>query len=361
MVFAMRFDSIKSRLMLMTLICVSGMSLLVVNQHLFTKRLFHLHEQHNLLLHLEQELLQLRRHEKDFLLRHQMDYYHRFTARSERFNNDLAGLSPLLADYALPVEQTGELAQSMHDYQRLFREVVTLQSQLGLTRQSGFQGKLTGIEDDMSRVQFFAYGSEAYQLKVALQLATRNYLLTRESFHRQAVRQALEKLQHAAVISNDGQAQTLTAEYTRVFNQLADAVTTMGVTHNDGLQGAFRRQAHDVEDKLRSVETALQPLITEQQNKVRVYSLSIAAVTSIALILLLVKSFATFHRAFANFVMFFYRCKRQYQKIDTRQLGFAEFKSLAELANEMVESRRDIEKKLAKAEARLQEQNSVAK
>ena len=105
---------------------------------------------------------------------------------------------------------------------------------------------------------------------------------------------------------------------------------------------------------------ALQPLIEAQQQQVRVYSLSIAAATSLALILLLVKSFATFHRAFANFVMFFYRCKRQYQKIDTRQLGFAEFKSLAELANEMVESRRDIEKKLAKAEAKLEEHNTPA-
>jgi hypothetical protein len=51
--------------------------------------------------------------------------------------------------------------------------------------------------------------------------------------------------------------------------------------------------------------------------------------------------------------MFFCRSKRQYQKIDTRQLGFAEFKSLAELANEMVESRQDIEARLASAEAEL--------
>ena len=33
--------------------------------------------------------------------------------------------------------------------------------------------------------------------------------------------------------------------------------------------------------------------------------------------------------------------------IDTRKLGFAELKSLAELANEMVESKRDIEARLA--------------
>ncbi len=357
----MRFDSIKSRLMLMTLICVVGMTLLVLNQHIFTKQLFKLHEQHNLLLHLEQELLQLRRHEKDFLLRHQMDYYHRFTARSQAFSQDLVKLSPLLDAYALPVEQTGVLAQSMDDYQRLFQKVVTLQSQIGLTRQSGLQGKLSGIENSMDRDSFFAYGTQAYQRKVALQLATRNYLLTPEGFYRQTVSQTLEQLRQSAAISNNKTAGALVSEYASNFNELAESIVAMGLTHNEGLRGEFRRQAHDVEDKLNSIETALQPLITAQQQQVRVYSLSIAAVTSLALILLLVKSFATFHHAFANFVMFFYRCKRQYQKIDTRQLGFAEFKSLAELANEMVESRRDMEKKLAKAEAKLEEHNTPAK
>jgi len=91
-----------------------------------------------------------------------------------------------------------------------------------------------------------------------------------------------------------------------------------------------------------------------------VYSISIAVMTSIVLILVLIKSFATFHRAFANFVMFFYRCKRQYQKIDTRKLGFAEFKSLAELANEMVESRKSIEDRLASVEAELAQQTKAS-
>ena len=108
-----------------------------------------------------------------------------------------------------------------------------------------------------------------------------------------------------------------------------------------------------MEALLKRIDQALQPILEKQQQQVKIYSLTIAGMTSVALLLILVKSFATFHHAFANFVMFFYRCKRQYQKMDPRQLGFAEFKSLAELANEMVESRRDIEHKLAIAEAEL--------
>lgn len=354
----MKFDSIKSRLLLMTLICVLGMVLMVANQHFFTKTLFRLQAQHNLLLNLEKELLQLRRHEKDFLLRHQMAYFHKFTSRAEHFNRQLSALSPLLNQYDLPVEKTGELAKSMHDYQQLFQQLVTLQNQLGLHGQSGLRGKLNDLEASMAASSFFSYGSDAYPLKVGLQLANRSYLLDKNSFHRQDVRQALEKLNQLAKTQNDTQALTVIKQYDNTFSQLSNAYNTMGLTHNDGLQGEFRRQAHDVEEKLRSVGSALQPMIESQQQKVKIVSLSIAAGTSVVLVLLLVKSFATFQRAFANFVMFFYRCKRQYQKIDTRKLGFSEFKSLAELANEMVESRRDIESKLAKAEAKLEKSNT---
>lgn len=354
----MKFDSIKSRLLLMTLICVLGMALMIANQHLFTTTLFGLQAQHNLLLNLEKELLQLRRHEKDFLLRHQMTYFHQFTSRAERFNRQLSALSPLLNEYDLPVEQTGQLAKSMRDYQQLFQQVVTLQSQLGMYAQSGLQGRLYDIEAAMAGLSFFSYGNDGYPLKVSLQLAMRSYLLNKDSFHHQDVKQALAKLSHLANTQSDTQALALVNKYDNTFSRLSDAYSAMGLTHNDGLQGEFRRQAHDVEEKLKSVESALQPMIKNQQKKVKIISFSIAAGTSVALVLLLVKSFATFHSAFANFVMFFYRCKRQYQKIDTRKLGFSEFKSLAELANEMVESRREIESKLAKAEAKLKKHNT---
>ena len=86
----------------------------------------------------------------------------------------------------------------------------------------------------------------------------------------------------------------------------------------------------------------------------------IALLTSVAVILLLIKSFANFHRSFANFVLFFDRCKRQYQRIDPKQLGFSEFRSLAALANEMVESRRQIERRLEKLESANRESHKVA-
>lgn len=348
----MKFDSIKSRLVLMTFICVMGMGLLFASQQFFTHELVRLNQQRDLLLRLGQDLLQMRRHEKDFLLRHQLTYFEQFNKRAEQFSIKLNQLDPLFAHYELPVDQAGELASGVHQYQQLFQRLVSVQTTMGLRPDQGLLGELATLEASLERLPAFNYGTPARQHLVEAELAVRNFQLSRDSFYQQKAEQSLATLN--AIMGND-KPDDLLNRYAGTFKTLVDEIHQFGVTHNDGLRGQFRRQAHQVEAQLTRIDQAMQPLIQAQEDKVKGYSVSIAALTSIALILLLIKSFATFHRAFANFVMFFYRCKRQYQKIDPRQLGFAEFKSLAELANEMVESRRDIEHRLAKAEEALQQ------
>ncbi|MBD3587017.1 chemotaxis protein [Salinimonas sp. HHU 13199] len=344
----MKFDSIKSRLLLMLLICVLGMALLVISQHFFTQKLVSLHQQRELLLRLGQDLLQMRRHEKDFLLRHEIDYYHRFTRRAEIFNQRLARFVPMMKEHDYPDEQAGQLAQSIFDYQRLFNQVVQLQTEIGLTKTLGLKGELASVEQQLTPV----VGSD--EVLAEARVAAREYMLFNDQQSSKRFYVLTDKLVRR---SDSGDEKILLDAYIQLFTRLATANKAMGITHNEGLRGQFRQQAHDVEAQLEHIDTAFQPLINNQTEQVRVYSLSIALTTSVVLILLLVKSFATFHSAFANFVMFFYRCKRQYQRIDPKQLGFAEFKSLAELANEMVESRRNMELELAETQAALRQQH----
>ena len=111
----MKFDSIKSRLVLMTLICVIGMGMLVASQHYFTQRLINLNQQRDLLLRMGQDLLQMRRHEKDFLLRHQESYFHQFNGRAETFSEKLNTLSPLFAQYQVSNDLGGDLAEALNE------------------------------------------------------------------------------------------------------------------------------------------------------------------------------------------------------------------------------------------------------
>ena len=253
----------------------------------------------------------------------------------------------------------GDLAEALNEYQQLFRRVVNLQTEIGLTYNSGLLGHLHELEESLLNDPYFALGSEALVQFDAARLALRDFQLTKDQFHATHALQLVGYLKSRIDNGNDPLRQRIVA-YQLAVTTLVSHYQDLGLSHNEGLQGTFRAEAHNVESRLGNIDKALQPLITEQENRVKVYSISIAVMTSIVLILVLIKSFATFHRAFANFVMFFYRCKRQYQKIDTRKLGFAEFKSLAELANEMVESRKSIEDRLASVEAELAQQTKAS-
>lgn len=346
----MKFDSIKSRLVLMTLVCVVGMGVLVVSQHYFTQRLIGLHQQRDMLLRMGQDLLQMRRHEKDFLLRLETHYYNKFLEQSYEFKGRLTTLVPMFNEYQLPVADVESLSSSMEAYSDTFRQVVSLQERVGLTQSNGLRVRISEFENMLNKGQL-AQNPQANALLTDVQLATRNFQISHEGEFAKEMNAKSERLivEYGSMPSLEG---TL-VQYREALLQLVDAYTTYGLTHNEGLRGEFRQSAHNVEAQLKGVDAALQPMIEQQEAQVRIYSLSIAALTSIVLILVLIKSFATFHRAFVNFLTFFYRCKRQYQIIDTRKLGFAELKSLAELANEMVESKRDIETRLASVEAEL--------
>lgn len=349
----LKFDSIKSRLLLMTLICVLGMGMLVASQYFFTQRLVTLNQQRDMLLRLGQDLLQMRRHEKDFLLRHQIDYFNRFNGRATLFNTHLDKLTPLFIRFDLPLEQSGELAEGLQQYQQLFHEMVKLQLRIGLTGDDGLQGQLKKTEGQLTAA--LHSGTIAHSDLMSARIAARDFMATRDKQYIQSFERAVSNVRQTAGWRTQSSEGRQLEQYQQDFHELSQGLIKMGVTHNAGLRGEFRSQAHAVEAQLHNIDIALQPLIREQERQAQLYGVIIAALTSVALILLLIKSFATFHHSFANFVMFFYRCKRQYQRIDTRQLGFAEFKSLAELANEMVESRKDIEAQLASAKARLGE------
>ena len=346
----MKFDSIKSRLVLMTLICVIGMAMLVISQHYFTQRLIGLNQQRDALLRMGQDLLQMRRHEKDFLLRHDTDYFDKFLQQSYLFKGRLTTLVPMFNEYRLPVADVESLSASMEAYSGVFQQVVSLQERIGLTQNDGLRGRISELEKVLNEGAL-SQNPLSRELLTNIQLATRNYQITQEGYYAKLMNEMTERL--VADYRNSSALDESLIQYREALLQLIDEFTTFGVTHNEGLRGEFRQSAHNVETQLKGVDTALKPMIEQQEGQVRIYSLSIAALTSIVLILVLIKSFATFHRAFVNFLTFFYRCKRQYQMIDTRKIRFVELKSLAELANEMVESKRDIEARLASVEAEL--------
>ena len=80
-------------------------------------------------------MLMLRRHEKDFMLRHQLKYLDKFERAVDSFDQQLQQ-----SDLSIPVKQ--QIAQHMQGYEQTFRRFVDLSKQVGLAPDKGALGQL---------------------------------------------------------------------------------------------------------------------------------------------------------------------------------------------------------------------------
>lgn len=348
----MQLNSIKTRLVLIISICLIGMLILVANQIYNTQRLVKLNSQSKQLLNLSNELLQLRRHEKDFLLRMDASYVVLFEQRTKNFSDKIQQIKPYFDEFAQSQLLFRELHTSFGLYQSQFLDLVRLQSDIGLNENAGYQGKFRHathiLEEELRQLA----QPNKQILLLQMRRNEKDFLLRKRLEYVEQEQQYYLQLQSAIQESNPNNKAVLLSllnEYQQGFMQLVSAHNVMGLNHNAGLQGQFRHQAHELEAQLFSITGKFELLIGEAEYQVERNSLLIMATTSITLIILLIRSYITFQRAFLNFVMFFYRCKREYQHMDSKKLGFSEFKYLATIANEMIDARRDVERKLHSA------------
>ena len=350
----MKIDSIKYRLLLITFVCVFGMLLLIINQVYYTDKLIELNQQNKVLLRMSNELLQLRRHEKDFLLRKDSVYVDRFLTRAKTFEKDIAVLADITAQHDVATDLTDDIQVGFNDYRNKFSQLVEVLVKIGLEESMGQHKKLDETADAL-QAKIDAVGVRNMQsLFMQVRSFEKDFIIHLNPFYQSKQLETftlfIEEVQYLVL---EDLVLDIAMTYQNSFLTLSESLETVGLTHNQGLRGEFRSQAHFVEGRLENINTTLAPLIAEEERRVKVNGLLIMGLTIAALVILIVRSFVTFQRAFSNFVMFFYRCKREYQRMDERKLGFAEFKSLAAVANEMVEARRETETELKEVKQEL--------
>jgi methyl-accepting chemotaxis protein len=310
------------------------------------------------------DLLQLRRHEKDFLLRLDNNYVLRFDQTYQQMSEKLVQLDTLMLALNIDENELNALSQSLDEYTLLFGQLVELQTEIGLTPSSGLLADLNRINGQLQEQSLVHKQPLLQTLWSEVVLTEKRMLLQPNTQSIRHFSRLLEQFSVALQSFSAPQRPSLLAlleQYRLSAQRLTSAVEQMGFTHQKGLRGEFRSKAHQVEAQFNSYITSLLPTIALEEQEVKRNSLLIMGFTALALVLLLIKSFATFHHAFANFVMFFHRCKRKYQRLDERKLGFSEFKSLAALANEMVDAKKETERQLRKMEKQLAALNQQSK
>ncbi|MCG9569166.1 methyl-accepting chemotaxis protein [Vibrio chagasii] len=204
---------------------------------------------------LEVRLLNLRRNEKDFLLRNDMKYLDKFDVNYNKFLASESQLNVVLNDLGL-VNST-HLREDIETYHTSFVELVKATEVYGLTRDKGLLGQFHKVLDSMS-------ATASAEQKVELYLF--NDLIEKGTFD-------------PSMLSLSSSALLETAK------QVVEQKKVIGLKHNEGLLGEARYGSHVIETQFKEFSAVLDQETQKEMDKLSLIN-NILCVTLLVSIIL---------------------------------------------------------------------------
>ncbi|WP_447066121.1 methyl-accepting chemotaxis protein [Vibrio alginolyticus] len=220
--------TIRQKLYFLGVIAILGiMALLGTSSH-FENKSNDLNHAIKLVGDLEIRLLNLRRNEKDFLLRSNDKYLNKFDANVDKFIDTEKELANILKSNELPSSQ--QFKQDLLAYQRGFQNLVSAYQRYGLDSKNGL---LAGYEQ---------------ALLEAKQRSDHQQLLALVRF---------DSAVKAGLFNSDLLEGQYAPELIKTGKQLAAQKQVVGVAYDKGLLGETRALSHAVEEQFETFSTAL--------------------------------------------------------------------------------------------------------
>ncbi|EGQ7840988.1 methyl-accepting chemotaxis protein [Vibrio alginolyticus] len=220
--------TIRQKLYFLGVIAILGIVALLGTSSHFENKSNDLNHAIKLVGDLEIRLLNLRRNEKDFLLRSNDKYLNKFDANVDKFIDTEKELANILKSNELPSSQ--QFKQDLLAYQRGFQNLVSAYQRYGLDSKSGL---LAGYEQ---------------ALLEAKQRSDHQQLLALVRF---------DSAVKAGLFNSDLLEGQYAPELLKTGKQLAAQKQVVGVAYDKGLLGETRALSHAVEEQFETFSTAL--------------------------------------------------------------------------------------------------------
>lgn len=202
----------------------------------------------------QSQILQLRRHEKDFLARKDLKYVEGFDKDLATLTRDTNSLERSFADIGLEIDEIGSLRTILKDYASKFKHVIESQQNIGLHPKDALYGKLRGAVHNVEEL----IGSEDYQLLSGMLQLRRNekdFMLRLDEKYVTRLQDNTAKLiadvkMSGLDSSSKEQISALLLEYEQAFLALVAEQKILGLSHSEGLQGEMRKTVHTVDQTM---------------------------------------------------------------------------------------------------------------
>ncbi|MGF1715074.1 methyl-accepting chemotaxis protein [Photobacterium chitinilyticum] len=227
--------------------------------------------------HLEVTLLNLRRNEKDFLLRMDMKYQGKFQKNYDHFQSQLTVLKSDLDGLSIALPSLEMLPTAIKNYQGGMLALIKGYQQLGLTSSDGlfreffeYSEQLVNVASEQQRGIMAAYSVEE---------VAKLFLVTGDKEYLEAYQKAYA--QYGQKLENDF--GTVFTRFAHTTEQIIRQQQAIGLSHNQGLRGEIRKQSHLVEEVFAELELQLEAKVDAERSQIS--QLTIAAVLMVIIVL----------------------------------------------------------------------------
>ena len=229
-----------------------------------------------LALGLEADMLSMRRHEKDFMVRSDLKYVPRFDERIAHTGEILKELKLIARDYGLNLPELEQLQTVFSQYQASFHAVVKATEKVGLDHESGLQGALRqavhNIETELKALSADTVMVTMLQLRRAEKdFILRGAMKYPEKFNKLIIilRQQLEQL------GVDPRVMGYADSYQEKFSAYVDGRQKLGLNSDSGLRLKMRERIQSTEALLKSTVSKVSEQMALSISRARMLAITV--------------------------------------------------------------------------------------
>jgi methyl-accepting chemotaxis protein len=234
---------------------------------------------------LNTDVLMLRRHEKDFVMRQDLKYQQRLTDRMVLLNAKVNSLGQYLEQHDIATGPLKRFSQLTAEYQQVFNSLVAKQQQMGLTSEEGLRGLLRSNAQTLEQQLNQAGETQLQVMLLQLRRQEKDFLLRQDLSYVAGFNQDVEQL--IVILQQDHRSSVAAASaYSEGFNALVEGMQQLGLDETLGLTGQMRAAIQQTEASLQTLSADTTTTINQAVAGTKQLAVTIFVLVLVLLLLL---------------------------------------------------------------------------
>ena len=278
--------SLRNKLLVLLSAVILGLLLLLFTTNYFSYQIKQLQQAKSTIQQIGITALQLRRNEKDFLIRKLPKYFDKHTANFTQLTQELAALSALNENIGgdIPV---AELTADFTKYRNHFSELVHAMQLKGLDKNSGRYGELRTATHKLEEIYNSINEPNRQVTLLTIRRHEKDYMLRGDTQYLDKLADAVAKLKFDSQHIAD--TQQFIADYEQAMTAFSNIERMIGLTQDAGIRGKMRLATHDAETLLAGAIENTNTFVEQQENNAFWTSLILFIIISSVLSIFIIK------------------------------------------------------------------------